>query len=135
LLVIAFLLLLAIPLLKAARTALRYRRANGALDVAEAAFAHFEDEAAELAEARAPSESAGAYIGRLLASRRLSAKGALTLARIYERAEYSPRGIADPEAEEARRLVRQLRSDLWTRATWWDRAERLFSPKVLTRRP
>jgi transglutaminase-like putative cysteine protease len=135
LLVVAVLLLLAIPLLKAARTALRYRRANGALDVAEAAFAHFEDEAAELADARAPSESAGAYVGRLLASRRLSAKGALTLARIYERAEYSPRGIADPEAEEARRLVRQLRADLWTRATWWDRAERLFSPKVLARRP
>jgi transglutaminase-like putative cysteine protease len=135
LIVIAVLVLLLIPLLKAARTALRYRRAKAALDVAEAAFAHFEDEAAELAEARAPSESAGAYIGRLLASRRLSAKGALTLARIYERAEYSPRGIADPEAEEARRLVRQLRADLWSRATWWDRAERLFSPKVLTRRP
>jgi hypothetical protein len=135
LIVVALLALVAIPLLKAARTALRYRRANGALDVAEAAFAHFEDEASELAEARAPSESAGAYVGRLLASRRLSAKGALTLARIYERAEYSPRGIEDPEAEEARRLVRQLRADLWTRATWWDRAERVFSPKVLTRRP
>jgi transglutaminase-like putative cysteine protease len=135
LIVVALLALVAIPLLKAARTALRYRRARGALDVAEAAFAHFEDEAAELAEARAPSESAGAYIGRLLASRRLSAKGALTLARIYERAEYSSAGIQEPEAEEARRLVRQLRADLWTRATWWDRAERLFSPKVLARRP
>jgi transglutaminase-like putative cysteine protease len=135
LIIVALLVLLAIPLLKAVRTTLRYARAGGAQDVAEAAFAHFEDEAAELADARAPSESAGAYVDRLLATKKLSAKAALNLAHIYERAEYSPVGIGDPEAQEARRLVRQLRVDLWTSASWWDRAERIFSLKTLTRRP
>ncbi|MDP9233489.1 MAG: DUF3488 and transglutaminase-like domain-containing protein [Actinomycetota bacterium] len=135
LIIVALLVLLAIPLLKAVRTALRYSRAGGAQDVAEAAFAHFEDEATELADARAPSESAGAYVDRLVTSKKLTAKAALGLAHIYERAEYSPAGIADPDAEEARRLVRQLRVDLWSNASWWDRAERLFSPKTLARRP
>ena len=100
----------------------------------EAAFAHFEDEAAQLADARARSESAIAYVERLTSSRKLSPKAALRLARIYEQAEYSPAGVDQPEAEEARRLVRQLRIDLWSAASWWDRAERIFSPAALTRR-
>jgi transglutaminase-like putative cysteine protease len=134
LIALLLLVLVAIPLLKAARTRLRYARAGGAQDLAEAAFAQFEEEAAELAEPRARSESAGAYIERLLTSKKLSARAGLGLARIYERAEYSASGIADPEAEEARRMARQLRIDLWSTASWWDRAERLFSPKTLTRR-
>jgi transglutaminase-like putative cysteine protease len=132
---LCLLVLIAIPVLKAARTRWRYARAGGAQDLAEAAFAQFEEEAAELAEPRARSESAGAYVQRLLVSRHLSARAGLALARIYERAEYSAAGIADLEAEEAKRLARQLRIDLWSTASWWDRAERLFSPKTLTRRP
>ena len=135
LVVLVLFVLIAIPLLKALRTALRYSRAGAPEDVAEAAFAQFQDEAAELAEPRVASESAGAYVGRLLATKRLSPKAGLGLAHIYERAEYSPSGIEDPEAEEARRLVRQLRVDLWSSASWWDRAERVFSVKTLTRRP
>jgi transglutaminase-like putative cysteine protease len=135
LLAILVLILVAIPLLKAARTRLRYSRAGAPRDVAEAAFAHFEDEAAELAQPRAPSETAAAYVDRLLASKQLSARAAQGLARIYERAEYSPSGIEDPEADEAKRLARQLRVDLWSTASWWDRAERLFSPRSLARRP
>jgi transglutaminase-like putative cysteine protease len=135
LIVLVVFVLLAIPVIKALRTGLRYRRARAAEEVAEAAFAQFEDEAAELADPRAPSESAGAYVDRLLTTEKLSAKAALGLARIYERAEYSPSGIGDPDAEEARRFVRQLRVDLWSSASWWDRAERIFSIKTLTRRP
>jgi hypothetical protein len=132
---LVLLVLMAIPVSKAVRTRLRYARAAGAQDLAAAAFAHFEEEAAELAEPRARSESAGAYVGRLLTTKRLSARAGLGLARIYERAEYSATGVGDPEAEEARRLARQLRIDLWSTASWWDKAERLFSPKSLTRRP
>lgn len=134
LIVLAILALLAIPILKGVRTAVRYARAGGPRDLVEAAFAHFEEEASELASARARSESAGAYVSRLLSSKKLSAKEALRLARIYERAEYSLDGIGQPDAEEARRLVRQLRVDLWTSASWWERAERIFSPKTLARR-
>jgi hypothetical protein len=72
---------------------------------------------------------------RLLTSNKLSARAALGLTRIYERAEYSASGIEDLEADEAKRLVRQLRTDLWSTASWWDKAERIFSPRSLARRP
>jgi transglutaminase-like putative cysteine protease len=135
LLLLLVLVLVAIPILKAVRSKFRYLRAGGARDVAGAAFAQFEDEAAELAEPRAPSETAAAYVERLLTSNKLSARAALGLTRIYERAEYSASGIEDLEAEEAKRLVRQLRTDLWSSASWWDKAERIFSPRSLARRP
>jgi transglutaminase-like putative cysteine protease len=134
LILLTLLVLVAIPLLKAARTARRFARARSAREVTEAAFAQFEDDAAELAGARVPSESAPAYVDRLVAMKKLSGKNALRLSRIYESAEYSPRGVADSEASEARRLVRQLRIDLWSSASWLDRGERVFSPKTLTRR-
>ncbi|MEA2506076.1 MAG: hypothetical protein QOH48_694 [Actinomycetota bacterium] len=135
LILLVIFVLLAIPLLKAIRSKFRYWRAGGARDVAEAAFAQFEDEAAELAEPRVPSETAAAYMDRLLTSNKLSARAALGLTRIYERAEYSASGIEDLEADEAKRLVRQLRTDLWSTASWWDKAERIFSPRSLARRP
>ncbi|MDP9223734.1 MAG: hypothetical protein M3P18_07730, partial [Actinomycetota bacterium] len=134
LLLLTLLGLAAIPLLKAGRTARRYARADGAREVTEAAFAQFEDEAAELAAARIPSESAPAFADRLVAMKKLSGKAALRLARLYETAEYSPLGVAESDAAEARRLVRQLRTDLWSSASWVERGGRVFSPKTLTRR-
>lgn len=129
------LFLAAVPLLKTWRINRRYNRAKGADAAAAAAFAHFEDEAAELAAPRAPAESAAAFAARLAALRKVPPDDAARLARIYEAAEYGPRGVGSTQAKQAKVLARKLRGAMWARASWWTRAARLFSPRRLVGRP
>jgi transglutaminase-like putative cysteine protease len=123
--------LIAVPVAKELRTAWAYRRSDSPTDAAQAAFSHFQREGADLAAARATSESAPAYALRLAAARRASRADALALARIYEAAEYSPEGVTHAEASNARLLAQRLRRALWTSASWSQRCERLFSPAPL----
>lgn len=129
------LFLASVPALKTWRITRRYHRARGADGAAAAAFAHFEDEAAELAAPRGPAESAVAFAARLASLRKVPPEEAARLARIYEAAEYAPRGIRPEQASQAKVLARKLRSAMWARASWWTRAARLFSPRRLVGRP
>lgn len=133
--VLLALFLASVPALKTWRINRRYRRARGAEGAAAAAFAHFEDEAAELAAPRRPAESAVAFASRLGSLRKVPPDDAARLARIYEAAEYAPRGIGADQASQAKVLARKLRSAMWARASWWTRAARLFSPRRLVGRP
>lgn len=129
---IALVLFLAIvPALKALRVRRRYRRAATPSERAAAAFSEFLDDASELAEAHAPSESAIAYTSRLVRTGKTGEHHAGRLALLYERAEYSAQGTTAEQAAEARRLARSLRQSMWRRASWWMRLRRLFSPTRL----
>jgi hypothetical protein len=112
----------------------RYRRAATPSERTAAAFSEFLDDASELAEARAPSESAIAYASRLVRSGKTGEQHCGRLALLYERAEYSARGTTAEQASEARRLARSLRQSMWRRASWWMRLRRLFSPTGLLMR-
>ena len=127
------LFLVAVPMLKQARVRRRYRSASGPVELAAAAFAEFEGEAAELASPRLRAESAPAYARRVAAHRGVSEPDAVKLARIYEDAEYAPAGVGPDEADEAKTLARRLRGRLWDNSSWWDRALRLFSVRRLHR--
>ncbi|MDQ3646926.1 MAG: DUF3488 and transglutaminase-like domain-containing protein [Actinomycetota bacterium] len=130
--VVAFLAL--VPLLKGLRVNRRYARARAtgvANATAAAAFAHFEEEAAELAVPRVPSESATHYAGRLAGLHHVPERWARRLAGIYEAAEYGRAPVPMDDAEEARLLALELKGRLWKSASWWKRAARLFSPKRL----
>lgn len=127
------LFLIAVPLLKLARVRRRYRSASGPIELASAAFAEFEEEAAELASPRLRAESAPAYARRVAAQRQVPERDALKLARIYEEAEYASSGVRPHDAVEARTLARRLRAGLWANSSWWDRATRLFSVARLRR--
>ncbi|MFN2389115.1 MAG: DUF3488 and DUF4129 domain-containing transglutaminase family protein [Actinomycetota bacterium] len=127
------LFLTAVPALKWLRIKRRYARARMANERAAAAYAHFEDEAAELALPRSRSESAVAHARRLAALHRVPERWAVRLASIYEAAEYGGSEIAVGDAEEAGLLAKELRGRLWRTATWWRRAARLFSPARLRR--
>ncbi|HEU4481017.1 MAG TPA: DUF3488 and transglutaminase-like domain-containing protein, partial [Actinomycetota bacterium] len=126
-----FLFLASVPAIKELRTRRRYARAGDADAVAEAAFVEFQEEAAELAQPRAPSESALAYALRMAKVEGVVERSAVRLASIYEAAAYAGSDITPQQAEEARRLARRLRSQLWHGASWWSRAQRLFSPRRL----
>jgi hypothetical protein len=56
------------------------------------------------------------------------------LATLYEAAQYAPLDLPTIQAEEAKRIVRQVRPRLWAEAGWWERGVRLFSPSSLTRK-
>jgi transglutaminase-like putative cysteine protease len=129
--VLAILFLALVPLLKKLRIERRYARATDTRGRAAAAFAEFQQEAAELASPRLRAESAASYAQRVGREARLPASATARLASIYEAAEYSPRAVSDTAAEEARRLARQLRSKLWSEAGWWRRIKRLWSPTSL----
>jgi transglutaminase-like putative cysteine protease len=120
-----------VPLIKEMRIRKRYTEASGPDGIAAAAFVQFTEEAAELAEPRRPSESALAYCIRMATAKRVADRTALRLAEIYEAAAYGSEDITPELAEEARRLARALRTQLWHQATWWSRAVRLFSPRRL----
>jgi hypothetical protein len=123
--------LLLVPGLKEMRTRRRYRSAEGSDALAAAAFAEFQDEAADLASSRRSSESASAYATRLAASEKVAERSALRLAAIYEAAAFAGEDISPQQASEARRLAHRMRSQLWAKASWWERAVRLFSPRNL----
>ncbi|MGH2792558.1 MAG: transglutaminase TgpA family protein [Actinomycetota bacterium] len=134
LLVALVLFLAVVPALKALRVRRRYRRAATPSDRTVAAFSEFLDDASELAEPRAPSESAIVYASRLVRHGRTGEHHSGRLALLYERAEYSAQGTTDEQASEARRLARSLRQSMWGRASWWMRLRRLFSPTALIAR-
>lgn len=123
-----------VPLLKAMRTSLRYRRAHTPRAVALAAFAQFEAEAADLASPRAPSESASGFARRMGSGYRVPRRNALELAAIYERATYAGKDIDHTSAVRARRLAASLRGELWSGASLGNRVRRLFSPAGLLSR-
>lgn len=124
----------AVPLLKSVRTAARYRRAKDPSAIAEAAFAHFESEAADLATGRAPSESASTFARRVGVTHNLPRGKAQELAQIYERATYARGGIDGSAADRAKRLAMGLRRELWSGAGMAGRIKRLFSPSGLLSR-
>ena len=133
--VIGILVFLAlVPLLKELRTKRRYARASSERGRATAAFFDFQDAAAELASPRRAAESAVAYARRVSRTRHVSRPTAVRLARIFEAAQYAPRDIGSNQVSEARNLARDLKRSLWTEATWWERATRLFSPAGLRSR-
>jgi hypothetical protein len=125
------LFLIAVPSLKAWRIRDRYRKARTPAGRAAAAFAEFQQEAGELAAPRGRAESAPSYAQRITSLKKLDGRAALRLASIYERAEYAEEGVEPNVADEARRIARTLRSALWRRAGWWERAGRLFSSSGL----
>ena len=125
----AFLLL--VPLIKELRIRRRYLTARTPAETTRAAFAHFEDEAAELAVARRSSESAVAFAHRVAGQGHASTETATRLAHIYEAAVFAPRAIDAARAREAKQLMRALRGGMWNKASWWHRAVRLFSARRL----
>jgi transglutaminase-like putative cysteine protease len=134
-LLLAFLLFIAsVPGLKSLRTWTLYRSARTPSAVAEAAFAHFEREAADLANSRARSETASGFARRMGAAHRVPRSNVLELAAIYERASYAREGIDPTAATRAKRLAASLRRELWTSADFAQRVKRLFSPAGLLER-
>lgn len=121
------LFLIAAPALKEARIRRRYGRVADANDLATAAFAHFDDEAAELASRRRAGESAIAFARRLSGAGTVSERTAMRLAEIFEAAAYAGTSITREQGMEAKRLAAALRSQLWGQASWWARAQRLFA--------
>ena len=128
---LAVLFLLGVPLLKELRVRRRYRKASDAAGRARAAFAQFLSDAAELAAPRRRSESAAAYARRLVAANRVPRRATLALVELYETAEYGRGGMSPQEAEEARRVAGRRRGALWSSASWWQRAVRLFGAATL----
>lgn len=129
---VALLLFLAlVPLIKEWRTRRRYRTAAGPRELAGAAFLHFEEEAAGLASPRRPSETAQTFAERLAERGKVSDRAANRLAALYEAAVFSPQEIQPYEGAEAQDLAGSLRHEMWSRASWWTRATRLFSPRSL----
>jgi transglutaminase-like putative cysteine protease/predicted outer membrane protein len=128
---LVLLFLLSVPSIKAWLKRRRYTRARGANGTTHAAFADFEQEAADLASARRPAESPNAYVIRLVAEHEVDGRPAHRLAHLSQEAAYAPAPVTDAQAAEARRLARALRRDLWSRATWWERTGRLFSPAIV----
>jgi len=131
LIVLTMAALVAIPALKARRIRRAYRGATTPRAIAAAAFLEFMIEAGELAAPRGAAESARAYARRIADLKGLPPSSALRLASIYERAEYAPSEPSVADSGEARSLVRDMRSLLWHKASWWERGARLFSPRNL----
>jgi transglutaminase-like putative cysteine protease len=130
-LVAILLIVLAIPLAKELRHRRRYSRATEPNKLAAAAYKQFQEDASELAEPRLRSESARAYAARMERLERVAGTSANRLAQIYEASEFSPAPVTAEQATEAKRLAKRLRSQLWSQASWWERAVRLFSPRRL----
>ena len=128
---IVLLFLTAVPALKSWIKRRRYTRAKSSNELAHAAFADFEQEAADLASARSPAESPNAFVARLVRLHEVESRSATRLAALLQEAAYAPGPVSQAQAAEARRLARLLRRDLWSRATWWERTERLFSPTIV----
>lgn len=120
-----------VPLLKRGRLQARYARARGPRSAAAAAFAELEAAAAALASPRHGGESASRYAQRIAKEATVPAGPLLRLASIYEAAEYAPSDISPQVADEARRLVRRIKSQLWANAGWWERAKAVWSPAEL----
>ena len=137
LLAIVALWLGSVPALKVLRVRTRYRNATTPRDHVAAAFAEFQDEAAELASRRRPAESGAAFVERIAGLGVVSRSAATRLGRLYDAAEYSTQEVLAEQAEEARRLARQLKASMWRAASIGRKTARLFSARELLaqRRP
>ena len=121
-----------VPLLKTQRTKRRFRRADGPAATAIAAFRQFEDDAAEMFLSRSPAESPSAYAHRIgTEAHRVPPRPVERLATLFELAAYSPTGVTDRQAAEAKRVARELAAALWSRSSIWQKAARLFSIRSL----
>jgi hypothetical protein len=123
--------IIVVPGLKLLRQVRRYRRAAVPSDVTTAAWAQLEDDAAEMSLARSPAESATAFAHRLGSTRTQMRPPATRLAALYDAAQYSPRGVTEKQAHDARRLAKIMRSGLWAQASVWRKGAWLFSPRSL----
>lgn len=123
--------LAAVPALKRWATRRRYARARDAREAVAAAFADFEQAAADLATPRARSETATAYAARVARAATLSESAGRRLAALYDAALYARSDMRDERAREARALAKQLKDGLWAQASWWSRGARLFSTRGL----
>jgi hypothetical protein len=123
--------LIAVPALKQWRIRRLYARARTPREVVAAAFTEFEQEAGELAAIRSPAETATAYALRIAGLRRLGDGPPARLAAIHDAAQYGRGSTVEEAATEARTLTRELRGELWSRASWWERGSRLFSLRGL----
>jgi hypothetical protein len=128
---IAILFLLGTPLMKFALNRRRYLRAKGPDGVAGAAFEEFEQEASDLASQRLRSESPKAFVRRLISLQRIPTRPALRLVELFEAATYGSAALTEVQGREAVRLTHALRRELWSDASWAERAGRLFSPGVV----
>ena len=135
LLILSVLFIASVPGIKRWKIQRRYARATDARSRAAAAFAEFQQEAAELASPRRRAESAAAYARRIAGSVVTGKNEAARLAAIYERSQYAPAPLPPQLADEARRLARVLRKKLWAEAGWWRRFQRIASPAGLFRVP
>jgi len=126
-----FLFLASVPLLKQARSARPYRRAQDARARAAAGFVEFQHEAAEFTRSRGAAESANSFARRVAAARGLPLDEAVRLASIYDAANYAPAEVDLSRVEEARDLAKGLRARLWTSSTPWEKTLRLFRPNGL----
>jgi transglutaminase-like putative cysteine protease len=122
---------LAVPGLKLLRVRRRYARSSSPRGTVAAAWAEFQDEAAELAAGQRPSESPNAYVERVASMGVVARSAATRLGRLYTAAEYSTAEVKNTHAEEARRLATQLRASMWRAASLPRKAARLFSAKEL----
>ncbi|MGI8774793.1 MAG: transglutaminaseTgpA domain-containing protein [Actinomycetota bacterium] len=129
---IVLLFLIIVPGIKEVRIRRRYERASTPNDLTEAAFVQFQEDATELAEPRRAAESAASYAKRVAGAGRVTERSVLRLAALYEASAYAGSGVTSIQGTEAKRLAGQLRSQLWSNASWWERARRLFSPRTLT---
>ena len=125
----------AVPTLKAERLKRAYRRARTPAETAIAAFMHFEFDAAEVFLPRSAAEPATSFAARLGGLHRVPPQTADRLARLYEAAVYSPGGITDTQAAEAKKLATQLAAIMWARSSMWQKAWRLFSVRSLLPQP
>lgn len=124
-------LALATPLAKEARDRRRYVPSRDERLWAEAAFIELQRHGSELVGPRRPYESARAYLQRLTETGRVDPVVAARLATIYESAVYSSSAPPTGIGSEARDLVKKVRSQLWSGASWWARGAHVFSPRSL----
>ncbi len=121
-----------VPVLKSERAKRRFRRARTPAETTIAAFRQFEDDAAEMSLPRSPAESAAAWAKRIgEQAHRVPPRPAERLATLYETAAYSPAGVTEKQAAEAKRVARELASTMWSRSSPLQKAGRLFSVRSL----
>ncbi|MDQ3954069.1 MAG: DUF3488 and transglutaminase-like domain-containing protein [Actinomycetota bacterium] len=127
----ALLWLIGVPLVKRARILRRYASASDPGAVVRVAFAQFEEDAAEMAAPRSPWQSPTSFAVQIATMGRAPEIAATKLAQLYETAEYSGTAVTKTQGAEAKRLAWHLRTALWARATYLERARALFSVRVL----
>jgi transglutaminase-like putative cysteine protease len=128
----AVLLVLAVPLVKAARNLVARRRAaRRPRDAIAEAYREVTAWADDAGIGRAPAETPDAYAARLAASYDSAAAPMDELTRLYVAAEYARDGAGEESAHRARRLGRSVRAGLAARLGWRRRLAAALSPRSL----